>query len=180
LVNQGFNPEATVADAGSSLRAGQAQALPNVPCQGDILGWFKSGSQFGVAGVDARRATPADPRPPYPGLAACRQLDPSHPALVTCEVGEFEPCHIVPLHKPRKPPFSPVGAIRISFPRRDIQSGLSRLGEWKSFVSELTRKWHDKFRRCLPSPSSHFPRSERCPSRRSDVPNDQRPVTNDQ
>ncbi len=35
LVNQGFNPEATVADAGSSLRAGQAEALPNVPCQGD-------------------------------------------------------------------------------------------------------------------------------------------------
>jgi hypothetical protein len=37
LVNQGFNPQATVADAGSSLRAGQAQALPNVPCQGDIF-----------------------------------------------------------------------------------------------------------------------------------------------
>jgi hypothetical protein len=35
LVNQGFNPEATVADAGSSLRAGQAEALPKVPCQGD-------------------------------------------------------------------------------------------------------------------------------------------------
>ncbi len=37
LVNQGFNPQATVADAGSSLRAGQAQALPNVPCRGDIF-----------------------------------------------------------------------------------------------------------------------------------------------
>jgi hypothetical protein len=37
LVNQGFNPQATVADAGSSLRAGQAQALPNVPCQGDVF-----------------------------------------------------------------------------------------------------------------------------------------------
>jgi hypothetical protein len=37
LVDQGFNPEATVADAGSSLRAGQALALPNVPCQGDIF-----------------------------------------------------------------------------------------------------------------------------------------------
>jgi hypothetical protein len=35
LVDQGFNPEATVADAGSSLRAGQAEALPNVPCRGD-------------------------------------------------------------------------------------------------------------------------------------------------
>lgn len=37
LVDQGFNPEATVADAGSSLRAGQALALPNVPCRGDIF-----------------------------------------------------------------------------------------------------------------------------------------------
>jgi hypothetical protein len=37
LVDQGFNPEATVADAGSSLRAGQAEALPNVPCQGDVF-----------------------------------------------------------------------------------------------------------------------------------------------
>jgi hypothetical protein len=36
-VDQGFNPQATVADAGSSLRSGQAQALPNVPCQGDIF-----------------------------------------------------------------------------------------------------------------------------------------------
>jgi len=35
LVNQGFNPEATIADAGSSLRAGQAEALPDVPCRGD-------------------------------------------------------------------------------------------------------------------------------------------------
>ena len=37
LVDQGFDPEATVADAGSGLRAGQAQALPNVPCRGDIF-----------------------------------------------------------------------------------------------------------------------------------------------
>ena len=37
LVDQGFNPEATVADAGSGLRAGQAEALPNVPCQGDVF-----------------------------------------------------------------------------------------------------------------------------------------------
>jgi hypothetical protein len=35
LVNQGFNPQATIADAGSSLRAGQAEALPDVPCRGD-------------------------------------------------------------------------------------------------------------------------------------------------
>ena len=37
LVDQGFNPEATVADAGSGLRAGQALALPEVPCRGDIF-----------------------------------------------------------------------------------------------------------------------------------------------
>ncbi len=35
LVDQGFNPDATVADAGSGLRAGQALALPEVPCRGD-------------------------------------------------------------------------------------------------------------------------------------------------
>ena len=34
LVDQGFNPEATVADAGSGLRGGQAEALPKVPCRG--------------------------------------------------------------------------------------------------------------------------------------------------
>ena len=36
-----------------------------------------------MAGVDARRATPPDPRPPRWGLAGYCQLDPSHPALVT-------------------------------------------------------------------------------------------------
>jgi hypothetical protein len=37
LVDQGFDPDATVADAGSGLRAGQALALPEVPCRGDIF-----------------------------------------------------------------------------------------------------------------------------------------------
>ncbi len=37
LVNQGFHPQATVADAGTGLRAGQAEALPKVPCQGDVF-----------------------------------------------------------------------------------------------------------------------------------------------
>jgi len=40
--------------------------------------WFKSGLQLRVAGVDARRATPPDPRPPRWGLAGSCQLDPSH------------------------------------------------------------------------------------------------------
>ena len=34
LVDQGFDPDATVADAGTGLRAGQALALPAVPCRG--------------------------------------------------------------------------------------------------------------------------------------------------
>jgi hypothetical protein len=37
LVDQGFDPEATVADAGGGLRAGQALALPEVPCRGDVF-----------------------------------------------------------------------------------------------------------------------------------------------
>src|SRR5271165_1491643 len=37
LVDQGFAPDATVADAGLGLRAGQALALPEVPCRGDIF-----------------------------------------------------------------------------------------------------------------------------------------------
>ena len=37
LVDQGFDPDATVADAGAGLRAGQALALPEVPCRGDIF-----------------------------------------------------------------------------------------------------------------------------------------------
>ena len=48
---------------------------------------LKAGYSSGVAGVDARRATPPDPRPPRWGLADCCQLDPSHPTIVTCEVG---------------------------------------------------------------------------------------------
>ena len=47
----------------------------------------KAGYSSGVAGVDARRATPPDPRPPRWGLAGCCQLDPSHPTIVTCAVG---------------------------------------------------------------------------------------------
>src|SRR5208337_4678581 len=47
----------------------------------------KAGYSSGVAGVEARRATPPDPRPPRWGLAGCCQLDPSHPTIVTCAVG---------------------------------------------------------------------------------------------
>ena len=37
LADRGFAPEATVADFGTGLRAGQALALPEVPCRGDVF-----------------------------------------------------------------------------------------------------------------------------------------------
>ena len=37
LQEQGFHPEATIADAGSGLRAGQTLAMPGVPCRGDVF-----------------------------------------------------------------------------------------------------------------------------------------------
>jgi hypothetical protein len=37
LQDRGFCPEATIADAGSGLRAGQALAMPKTPCRGDVF-----------------------------------------------------------------------------------------------------------------------------------------------
>ena len=37
LQDQGFQPEATVADAGKGIRAGQSLAMPEVPCRGDVF-----------------------------------------------------------------------------------------------------------------------------------------------
>jgi hypothetical protein len=37
LADRGFRPEATVADGGTALRAGQALALPGIPCRGDVF-----------------------------------------------------------------------------------------------------------------------------------------------
>jgi hypothetical protein len=34
---RGFRPEATIADAGQGIRAGQALAMPEVPCRGDVF-----------------------------------------------------------------------------------------------------------------------------------------------
>jgi hypothetical protein len=36
-MKQGFQPDFTIADAGTGLRAGQKEALPEVPCHGDIF-----------------------------------------------------------------------------------------------------------------------------------------------
>src|SRR5271166_5083550 len=52
----------------------------------------KAGHSSGVAGVDARRATTPGPPLARWGLAGCRQLDPSHPALATREDAGVEPC----------------------------------------------------------------------------------------
>jgi hypothetical protein len=37
LQDQGFSPQATIGDAGSGLRAGQALAMSEVPCRGDVF-----------------------------------------------------------------------------------------------------------------------------------------------
>jgi hypothetical protein len=37
LVERGFNPDATIADFAKGLRCGQEQALPGVPCRGDVF-----------------------------------------------------------------------------------------------------------------------------------------------
>jgi hypothetical protein len=35
--DRGFAPEATIADFGTGIRAGQKRAMPNVPCRGDVF-----------------------------------------------------------------------------------------------------------------------------------------------
>jgi hypothetical protein len=37
LTERGFHPDATIADFAGGLRSGQAQALPGVPCHGDVF-----------------------------------------------------------------------------------------------------------------------------------------------
>jgi hypothetical protein len=37
LADRGFRPDATIADFAAGLRAGQAEALPEVPCRGDVF-----------------------------------------------------------------------------------------------------------------------------------------------
>jgi hypothetical protein len=53
LVDRGLAPEATVADGGTALRAGQALALPGVPCRGDVFHALYELGQA-VAAVDNR------------------------------------------------------------------------------------------------------------------------------
>jgi hypothetical protein len=46
LAPQGFAPEATVADGGTGLRAGQELAAPQVPCQGDVFHALREGGRL--------------------------------------------------------------------------------------------------------------------------------------
>ena len=98
----------------------------------------KAGYSSGVAGVDTRRATPPDPRPPHWGLAGCCQLDPSHPTLVTCAVGREG------RHAPRpndvggQPRFpgarqgvTPLLCIGLTFPTKVPSDSLGRIGSLK-------------------------------------------------
>ena len=36
-MEQGFEPDYTIADGGSGLRAGQKAVMPSVPCHGDVF-----------------------------------------------------------------------------------------------------------------------------------------------
>jgi hypothetical protein len=65
LAGRGFAPEATVADFGTGLRAGQALALPEVPCRGDV---------FHLA-HDLEQAVSYLENRAYDALAACAHLE---------------------------------------------------------------------------------------------------------
>ena len=72
-------------DLGIYLKIGDAAALLGVS-PWTFRHWghgSNAGHSSGVAGVDAGRATPPDPRLARWGLARCCQLDPSYPALLT-------------------------------------------------------------------------------------------------
>jgi len=77
-------------------KRGQAKSADRTPRKTRVVRWHGSnaGHSSGVAGVDARRATPPDPRLARWGLASCCQFDPSHPALVTRQDPGVEPCLI--------------------------------------------------------------------------------------
>jgi hypothetical protein len=64
LQQRGFAPEATIADGGTGLRAGQKAALPEVPCRGDV---FHAVYEFGkvVRSLESRA---------YQALALCVDL----------------------------------------------------------------------------------------------------------
>lgn len=64
LQDRGFAPDAVIADAGKGLRAGQAQALPNVACRSDVFHALQEAQQV-VTFVENRA---------YQAVSACAQL----------------------------------------------------------------------------------------------------------
>jgi hypothetical protein len=65
LQERGFNPDHVIADAGSGLRAGQAAALPGVPCHSDVFH-----AEYETGAVVARLESRA-----YEAMAACAALE---------------------------------------------------------------------------------------------------------
>lgn len=65
LADHGLAPDATVADFGSGLRAGQDLALPGVPCRGDLFHLVRDLGQV-VSHLDDRA---------YAALEACTRLE---------------------------------------------------------------------------------------------------------
>ena len=65
LQDQGFAPQATIADGGRGLRAGQALALPGVPCRGDVFHALQSFQS--LATILENRA--------YEAIAACDAVE---------------------------------------------------------------------------------------------------------
>jgi hypothetical protein len=64
LTERHFSPEATIADGGLGLRAGHKQALPNVPCRGDVFHALQELTPL-VGYLDNRA---------YAAMAACNKL----------------------------------------------------------------------------------------------------------
>jgi hypothetical protein len=65
LVQRGFAPHCTIADFAKGLRSGQEQALPNVPCWGDVFhGLYEIGPV--VRHLESRA---------YDAMAAAEKLD---------------------------------------------------------------------------------------------------------
>jgi hypothetical protein len=66
LADRGLRPEATVADGGPALRAGQELAWPGVPCRGDVFHAFYEEVGPLVRALEAAA---------YQAIAACTQLE---------------------------------------------------------------------------------------------------------
>src|SRR5271157_4065150 len=92
------NPEVLLNWVALKIHRAYGEGLPTVarrlrpPASACFGHGSNAGHSSGVADVGARRVTPPDPRLRGSGLAACRQLDVSHPALVTREDLGVEPC----------------------------------------------------------------------------------------